>query len=68
MSENTTSSAPIMYIEEPNGNTTAIKTLDAETMQTYSTDGWYNLNGVKLNGVPTEKGIYINNGKKVVIK
>ena len=68
MSENTTSSAPIIYIEEPNGNTTAIKTLDAETMQTYSTDGWYNLNGVKLNGVPTEKGIYINNGKKVVIK
>ena len=67
MSENTTSSAPIIYIEEPNGNTTAIKTLDAETMQTYSTDGWYNLNGVKLNGVPTEKGIYINNGKKVVI-
>ena len=62
------SSAPVIYIEEPNGNTTAIKTLDVETMNAYSTDGWYNLNGVKLNGVPTEKGIYINNGKKVVIK
>ena len=63
-----TASAPIIYIEEPDGYTTAIKTLDVETMNTYSTDGWYNLNGVKLNGVPTEKGIYINNGKKVVIK
>ena len=31
-------------------------------------DGWYTLNGVKLQGVPTEKGIYIRNGKKMVIK
>ena len=29
---------------------------------------WYNLQGVKLNGVPTVPGIYINNGKKVVIR
>ena len=29
---------------------------------------WYDLNGRKLNGMPTKKGIYILNGKKVVIK
>jgi hypothetical protein len=29
---------------------------------------WYNLQGVKLNGVPTVPGIYIHNGRKVVIK
>jgi uncharacterized repeat protein (TIGR02543 family) len=29
---------------------------------------WYDLSGRKLNGKPTKKGIYINNGKKVVIK
>ena len=29
---------------------------------------WYTLSGVKLDGKPTEKGIYICNGKKVVIK
>ena len=29
---------------------------------------WYNLQGVKLNGVPTVPGVYINNGKKVVIR
>lgn len=29
---------------------------------------WYNLNGQKLNGAPTEKGLYIMNGKKVLVK
>lgn len=29
---------------------------------------WYTLDGRKLNGMPTVKGMYINNGKKVVIK
>ena len=29
---------------------------------------WYSLDGRKLNGMPTQKGIYINNGRKVVIK
>ena len=29
---------------------------------------WYSLDGRKLNGVPTEKGLYIANGKKVMVK
>ena len=29
---------------------------------------WYDLNGRKLNGMPTKKGVYILNGKKVVVK
>ena len=29
---------------------------------------WFDLQGRRLSGKPTEKGIYINNGKKVVIK
>ena len=29
---------------------------------------WYNLNGQKLNGKPVAPGIYINGGKKVIIK
>ena len=29
---------------------------------------YYNLLGVKFNGIPTTPGIYINNGKKVIIK
>ena len=44
---------------------TAIDEVKAETV---AADAWYNLAGMKLNGQPTERGIYINNGKKVVIK
>ena len=38
------------------------------TNYTNSAGAWYTVNGVKLNGKPTTKGMYINNGKKVVIK
>ena len=31
-------------------------------------DSWYSVNGVKLNGAPKRKGLYIHNGVKVVIK
>lgn len=31
-------------------------------------EGWYDLNGLKLAGKPTTKGIYVKNGRKVVIK
>ena len=49
------------------GETTGVSTLDTRTGEI--TDGaWYSLDGRKLNGNPTKKGLYINNGKKVVIK
>ena len=31
-------------------------------------DAWYSLDGVRLSGKPAQRGIYINNGNKVVIK
>ena len=31
-------------------------------------EGWYNVLGIKLFEKPTEGGIYINNGRKVIIK
>ena len=31
-------------------------------------DTWYSLDGRKLQGKPTQKGVYINNGRKVIIK
>jgi len=33
-----------------------------------SMDAWYTLDGRHLTGKPTAKGLYINNGKKIVIK
>jgi hypothetical protein len=55
-------------IEEFGGGTTVIKGINFENAQEINTEGWYNLNGVKLQGAPTEKGVYIQNGKKIVIK
>ena len=57
-----------IFVEDFENGVTAIKELNVETMKAYAVDGWYTLNGVKLQSVPTEKGVYINNGKKVVIK
>ena len=31
-------------------------------------DTWYDLDGRRLSGKPTQKGIYVNNGRKVVMK
>ena len=56
-----------IFIEEPDGSTTVINSIDADGVA-MPAEGWYTLNGVKLQSMPTEKGIYINNGKKVVIK
>lgn len=50
-----------------NGDVEAIGTLNMETGE-MSFEGWYTLDGVRLDGKPSTKGIYINNGKKIVIK
>ena len=52
-----------------NGETTAIGTLDTKTGEvSFDSEAWYTLDGVRLSGKPSTKGIYINNGKKVAIK
>lgn len=57
------------FVEEPgDGGVTAIKSLNTDTMQSVDLDGWYTVGGMKLQGAPTQKGVYINNGKKVIIK
>ncbi|MBQ1796220.1 MAG: choice-of-anchor J domain-containing protein [Prevotella sp.] len=48
------------------GETTGIRTIGTEPLMN---DGaWYTLDGRKLNGIPVQKGVYINNGRKVVLK
>ena len=65
----------IMVLE--NGNTVAKLSgnyiIDSQTaISNISTDNadntWYNLQGVKLGGKPVAPGIYINGGRKVVVK
>lgn len=49
------------------GDLTSIGEIDTTTGEV-TFDGWYTLDGVRLDGKPTARGIYINNGKKIVIK
>ena len=56
-----------IFIEEPDGTTTVINGV-ATNVEVKAAEGWYNMNGVKLDAKPTQKGIYIMNGKKVVVK
>lgn len=49
--------------DEPTG----IRTID-NVENTVDNDAWYTVNGVRLQGEPATKGVYIHNGKKIVIK
>ena len=33
----------------------------------HGNDDWYNLEGRKLQGCPTKKGVYLHNGRKVIV-
>lgn len=58
------SSMKVVLIDA-DGTATAIGTIDVEA----AGDGaWYTINGLKLQGEPAAKGIYIHNGKKVLVK
>ena len=64
-----TAARAIIFIDEPDGTTTAIQAVSGDKIGSdIIADGWYTLGGMKLQGAPTQKGVYINNGKKVVVK
>ncbi len=48
--------------------TTCLNKVETSLSEISSNAVYYNLNGQKLDGKPTEGGIYIVNGKKVVVK
>ena len=51
------------------GNSTGIETVHSEGLTVNDqSDRWYTLDGRCLSGKPTTKGLYIVNGKKIVIK
>ena len=65
---NQTNARSIIYINfDGEGETTGIRNLDNNA--TVQQEGaYYTLTGIRLNGKPSVKGIYILNGKKVMIK
>ena len=52
--------------EEEDGSTTAIKAVDFFNGNKANAEGLYRVDGVKMNTVPTQKGVYIQNGQKVL--
>ena len=54
------------YIEITAGEQPVNLTLSAPGEVTLN--GWYTLDGTHLSAQPTRKGIYVNNGKKYIIK
>ena len=64
------------WLEVSNGaNARALTIVFDETTKITTTNvtnltngDWYDLNGRKLNAMPTKKGVYIFNGRKVVVK
>ena len=60
----TPNSARTLSIKNGNG-TTAIESVD--WIESSDTDRWYDMQGRRIER-PTKTGIYLNNGKKVVIK
>jgi hypothetical protein len=58
-------SAPAFFGFEE--NTTAIN--EHELHESHELSGaWYSLDGRKLSGKPSAKGIYVRNGRKFIIK
>ena len=62
-----TGNAPVLTIELGSTGMEEVVKLGVES-GVKKDDSWYSLDGRKLDGMPTKKGIYINGGRKVVIK
>ena len=51
------------------GEVNAIGTISTKTGEvTMDNEAWYSLDGRRIVGKPSTKGIYMNNGNKVIIK
>jgi len=59
--------APDNYQGDNDGEATAIAPV-IRTIDRDGTERWFDLSGRQLEGKPTQKGVYINKGKKAVIK
>ena len=69
-----------IYLEKPSGSSsnapmrlvksdvTGIVEINEDKDRRSFDDTWYSLDGRKLSGKPTKKGIYINNGRKIFVK
>jgi len=67
LSANTNAARATIFIEQPDGTIDAVKAIEADGVELGNTvEGIYNLSGVRVQ--KAQKGIYIKNGKKIVVK
>ncbi len=59
------SNAPLHIVIE---GLTGIHEIQTEGVKGTSEDKWFSVDGLRLNGKPTRKGLYIKNGSKIVVK
>jgi hypothetical protein len=52
---------------DDDGGATSLREIRNEELEMRNAD-WYTVDGRKLSGQPTAKGVYIKNGKKTIIK
>ena len=55
----------LVRLVDSNGDITGIGELDMKTGEVTFDGNWYTLEGVRLSGKPTKRGIYVNNGRKI---
>ena len=57
------------FDNETGGETTGIHSIENVKLTIDNEDGvWYTLDGRKLIGKPTQKGVYIHDGSKIAIR
>ncbi|MBR5929724.1 MAG: leucine-rich repeat protein [Prevotella sp.] len=66
LTHNETSSGAKYHIVFLDNETTGIS--EAVPQNKVQSETWYTLEGVRINGKPTQRGIYVMNGKKIVFK
>ena len=57
-----------LSIGNDGGTTDIVSIHNSQCIMHNEEGGWYTITGVKLNSAPTQRGVYIHNGKKVMIK
>ncbi|MBP5478773.1 MAG: hypothetical protein J6Y15_05360 [Bacteroidaceae bacterium] len=62
------SQATDVKVDDVTSETVSVDCLERESPTFKQCEGWFTLNGVRLTDKPTEKGIYIHNGRKVLVK
>lgn len=66
-SGNSLPSSIAVVLRNADGQVASVGAVSKETGE-ITFEGWFTLDGIKLPAEPTESGVYIHNGKKIVVK